>query len=151
AGLGVSVRAGHVSWMPPKETRIGMSTYALEAVFRPGSVAVVGASPRERSVGRAVVRNLRQAGFAGPVGLVNPKYRQIDGVPAVARLAELPFRPALGVVTTPAATVPGVIAEAVAVGARAAVVVSAGLGQGPGSLMEKVSAIARPAGLRIVG
>ena len=68
-----------------------MSTYALDAVFRPESVAVVGASPRERSVGRAVVRNLREAGFAGPVGLVNPKYRQIDGLPAVARLADLPF------------------------------------------------------------
>ena len=75
-----------------------MSTYALDAVFRPKSVAVVGASPRERSVGRAVVRNLREAGFAGPVGLVNPKHRQIDGVPAVARLADLPFKPELVVV-----------------------------------------------------
>ncbi len=128
-----------------------MSTYALEAVFRPASVAVVGASPRERSVGRAVVRNLREAGFAGPVGLVNPKYRQIDGIPAVARLADLPFRPELVVVSTPAATVPGVIAEAVAVGARAAVVVTAGLGQGPGSLLEQLEAVARPHGLRIVG
>ena len=54
-------------------------------------------------------------------------------------------------VTTPAATVPGVIAEAVAAGARAAVVVSAGLGQGPGSLLEKLRDIARPHGLRIVG
>ncbi|KAF1690144.1 bifunctional acetate--CoA ligase family protein/GNAT family N-acetyltransferase [Pseudoxanthomonas koreensis] len=128
-----------------------MSTYALEAVFRPKSVAVVGASPRERSVGRAVVRNLREAGFAGPVGLVNPKYRQIDGTPAVARLADLPFQPELVVISTPAATVPGVVAEAVAVGARAAVVVTAGLGQGPGSLLEKLRDIARPAGLRIVG
>ena len=128
-----------------------MSTYALDAVFRPTSVAVVGASPRERSVGRAVVRNLREAGFAGPVGLVNPKHRQIDGMPAVARLADLPFRPELVVVSTPAATVPGVIAEAVAVGARAAVVVTAGLGQGPGSLLEKLEAAARPHGLRIVG
>ncbi|HRF83325.1 MAG TPA: CoA-binding protein, partial [Pseudoxanthomonas sp.] len=114
-----------------------MSTYALDAVFRPKSVAVVGASPRERSVGRAVVRNLREAGFAGPVGLVNPKHRQIDGVPAVARLADLPFKPELVVVSTPAETVPGVIAEACRAGARVAVVVTAGLGQGPGSLLEK--------------
>ena len=128
-----------------------MSTYALDAVFRPRSVAVVGASPRERSVGRAVVRNLREAGFAGPVGLVNPRYRQIDGVAAVARLADLPFQPELVVVSTPADTVPGVIAEAVAAGARAAVVVTAGLGQGPGSLLEQLRDIARPHGLRIVG
>ncbi|MBN8224473.1 MAG: bifunctional acetate--CoA ligase family protein/GNAT family N-acetyltransferase [Xanthomonadales bacterium] len=128
-----------------------MSTYALDAVFRPKSVAVVGASPRERSVGRAVVRNLREAGFAGPVGLVNPKHRQIDGVPAVARLADLPFKPELVVVSTPAETVPGVIAEACRAGARAAVVVTAGLGQGPGSLLEKLRGIARPHGLRIIG
>ena len=128
-----------------------MSTYALDAVFRPKSVAVVGASTRERSVGRAVVRNLREAGFEGPVGLVNPKYRQIGGVPAVKRLADLPFKPELVVVSTPAVTVPGVIEEACRVGARAALVITAGLGQGPGSLLEKVREIARPHGLRIVG
>ncbi|WP_024867486.1 bifunctional acetate--CoA ligase family protein/GNAT family N-acetyltransferase [Pseudoxanthomonas suwonensis] len=128
-----------------------MSIYALESVFRPKSVAVVGASPRDRSVGRAVVRNLREAGFAGQVGLVNPKYRQIDGMPAVARLSDLPFKPELVVVSTPALTVPGVIAEAVRVGAKAAVVVSAGLGQGPGSLLERLRDEARPHGLRIVG
>ena len=128
-----------------------MSTYALDAVFRPESVAVVGASPRERSVGRAVVRNLRQAGFAGPVGLVNPKHRRIDGVAAVARLADLPFRPDLVVVSTPAETVPAVIAQACKAGARAAVVITAGLGQGPGSLLEQLREISRQHGLRIVG
>ncbi len=128
-----------------------MSTYALDAVFRPRSIAVVGASPRERSVGRAVVRNLREAGFAGQVGLVNPKHRQIDGVAAVARLTDLPFKPELVVVSTPADTVARVIGEAVAVGARAAVVITAGLGHGPGSLLEKLRDIARPHGLRIVG
>ena len=128
-----------------------MSTYALDAVFRPESVAVVGASPRERSVGRAVVRNLREAGFAGPVGLVNPKHRRIDGVAAVARLADLPFRPDLVVVSTPPETIPKVIAQACQAGARAAVVITAGLGQGPGSLLEQLREIARPHGLRIVG
>ncbi|KAF1687132.1 GNAT family N-acetyltransferase [Pseudoxanthomonas broegbernensis] len=128
-----------------------MSTYALEAVFRPRSVAVVGASPRERSVGRTVVRNLRQAGFAGPVGVVNPKYPRIEDIATVARLADLPFQPELVVVSTPAATVPDVIAEAIAVGARAAVVVTAGLGHGPGSLLERLRDIARPHGLRVVG
>src|SRR5690606_12241201 len=128
-----------------------MSIYALEAVFSPKSVAVVGASPRAGSVGRTVVQNLRQAGFAGQVGLVNPKYRRIEGVPAVGSLRQLPFSPELVVVTTPAETVPGVIAQAVEVGARAAVVVTAGLGQGPGSLLENLRNEARPHGLRIVG
>src|SRR5690606_41386292 len=98
-----------------------MSIYALEAVFAPKSVAVVGASPRPGSVARTVVHNLRQAGFAGAAGLVNPKHRQLEGVPAVASLRDLPFAPELVVLTTPAAPVPGAIARAVAGGARAAV------------------------------
>src|SRR5690606_37327031 len=128
-----------------------MSIYALESVFSPKSVAVVGASPRPGSVGRTVGENLRQAGFAGPVGLGNPQYRSIEGVPAVASLAQLPFAPELVVITTPAPTVPGVVAQAVAVGARAALVVTAGLGQGPGSLLQQLRDAARPHGLRIVG
>src|SRR3546814_11795480 len=56
-----------------------MSTYALGSVFSPTSVAVVGASPRERSLGRLVLRQLREGGFAGPVGLVNPNYREKIG------------------------------------------------------------------------
>lgn len=128
-----------------------MSTYALDAVFRPRSVALVGASPRERSVGRAILRNLRDAGFAGPLGVVNPRHASIEGVPSVARLAALPFRPDLVIVSSPARTVPDVIADAAGAGARAAIIVTAGLGQGPGSLLERVQATARARGLRIVG
>lgn len=128
-----------------------MSTYALDAVFRPRSLALVGASPRERSVGRAILRNLRDGGFAGPLGVVNPRYPQIDGVAAVARLADLGFVPELVVVSSPAATVPRVIGEAAAVGARAAIIVTAGLGHGPGSLLEEAQAAARARSLRIVG
>lgn len=128
-----------------------MSLYALDAVFRPRSVALVGASPRERSVGRAILRNLREAGFDGPMGVVNPRHASIEGVASVARLAALPFRPDLVVVSSPAETVPDVIADAAAVGARAAIIVTAGLGQGPGSRLAQVEAIARAHGLRIVG
>jgi len=51
-----------------------MSTYRLDKLFSPRSVAVVGASPRETSPGRAVLRNLRAAAFEGSIGLVNPRY-----------------------------------------------------------------------------
>src|SRR3546814_3053360 len=68
AAAGANV-AAHLAGSP-------MSTYALGSVFSPTSVAVVGASPRERSLGRLVLRQLREGGFAGPVGLVNPNYRE---------------------------------------------------------------------------
>jgi acetyltransferase len=57
-----------------------MSTYRLENLFAPRSVALVGTSPRERSVGRMILRNLREAGFAGAIELVNPKYSEIEGI-----------------------------------------------------------------------
>ena len=128
-----------------------MSIYALDAVFHPGAVALVGASPRERSVGRTILRNLRDAGFAGPLGVVNPRHAFIEGMATVARLDALPFRPDLVVVSSPPATIPEVIAEAAAAGARAAIIVTAGLGQGSGSLLERVEAVARSHGVRIVG
>src|SRR5262245_18865612 len=60
-----------------------MSTYRLDKLFSPRSVAVVGASPRETSPGRAVLRNLASAGFEGSVSLVNPHYGEIEGIKAV--------------------------------------------------------------------
>ncbi len=60
---------------------------SLEKLFNPRSVALVGASPREGSLGLAVLENLRQAGFPGPIRLVNPKYRDIHGGRRFARIA----------------------------------------------------------------
>jgi len=60
-----------------------MSTYRLDKLFSPRSIAIVGASPRQTSPGRAVLRNIRQAAFAGPVDLVNPHYGEIEGFKAV--------------------------------------------------------------------
>ncbi|MDI9240267.1 bifunctional acetate--CoA ligase family protein/GNAT family N-acetyltransferase [Lysobacter sp. LF1] len=128
-----------------------MSTYSLQSIFNPASVAVVGGSPRERSIARAVLHNLQAGGFSGPIGLVNPRHREIEGVAAVARLADLAFRPELVVIATPAPMVP-VHAEAAAdAGASAVVVLSTGLGSGEGSFAEQLQAIARARGLRVIG
>ena len=97
-----------------------MSTYRLDKLFEPRSVALVGASPREGSLGRMVLRNLREAGFAGPLQLVNPKHREIDGLPCVPRLEDLREAPDLIVVTTPPAASPGIIASAGRKGVSAA-------------------------------
>lgn len=88
-----------------------MSQRNLERLFRPRSIAVVGASNRPRSVGATVMRNLLQGGFGGAVLPVNPKFDTVAGVPAFRSLASLPDTPDLAVVCTPAAAVPDVIAE----------------------------------------
>jgi acetyltransferase len=70
-----------------------MSTYRLDKLVAPCSLAVVGASPRETSVGRHVVANIIAAGFAGPAHVVNPNYGDIEGISTVKSTTPSPGRP----------------------------------------------------------
>ena len=70
-----------------------MSTYRLGKLFCPRSVAIVGASPREGSLGRSIARNLRAGRFGGPLHIVNPNYEYIDGlstINSVEAIAKVP-------------------------------------------------------------
>jgi acetyltransferase len=133
------------------ERRAFMSTYRLDRLFAPKSVAVVGASPRERSVGRSILRNLLDGQFTGSIHLVNPAYDEIEGLRTVDNLKELPSPPDLVVISVPPPAVPAVIADAAEMGACAAVIITAGLGRGPGSLAETIEKTAHRSGLRLVG
>jgi predicted CoA-binding protein len=128
-----------------------MSTYRLDKLFSPRSVAVVGASPRETSPGRAVLRNLRSAGFKGSVSLVNPHYGEIEGIKALKTIQELPQGPDLLVIATPPKSVPGIVAAAGEKGVATAIIITAGLGHGEGSLADACEQAARATGLRLVG
>src|SRR3954469_20737802 len=99
-----------------------MSTYRLDRVLAPRSIALIGASPRPASLGAAILNNIRVAGFEGPVGLVNARYAEIGGVPTCSSLAKLSFVPDLIVVTAPAATIPDLISEAGQLGVAGAVI-----------------------------
>lgn len=128
-----------------------MSTYRLQSVFRPRSVAIVGGSPQLRSAGRAVMRNLREGGFTGQLGWVNARHPMIDGIATVRKLSQLDWVPDLIVVTAPAKLVPGIVAEAAALGVGAAVIMTAGLDAGDGTLARQVERAAREHGMRILG
>jgi acetyltransferase len=128
-----------------------MSHYRLSSLLAPRSVALVGASPRPNSLGRAILNNIRAAQFAGQLGVVNPRHPDIGGTPAVKKLADLGFVPDLIVITAPARTVPAIIAEAGELGVAGAVIISSGLGRGVGSYAEAANKIARKHGLRLVG
>ena len=128
-----------------------MSTYRLKNLLAPRSLALVGASPRQGSVGGSILRNIRNAKFKGEFGLVNSQYAEIDGVATVGSLNQLPFVPELVVITTPPATVAGLIEEAGKLGAAGAVIIPAGLGHGEGSLAEAAERAARKYGMRLIG
>jgi acetyltransferase len=128
-----------------------MSTYRLNNLLAPRSVALVGASPRPGSVGHAIIRNIRTARFKGEFGVVNPRHRDIDGFATVSSLAKLPFVPELVVITAPASAVPGIIDEAGKLGTAGALIITAGLGHGAGSLAEAANRTARASGMRLIG
>ena len=132
-----------------------MSVRHLDHLFQPRSVAVIGASDREHSLGATLMHNLLAGGYAGPVWPVNPKHAVVAGQRAYAGVADLPEAPGLAVICTPAATVPGLITELGQRGTRAAVVISAGLSASaaPGgpSLRQAMLDAARPHLLRILG
>jgi acetyltransferase len=128
-----------------------MSTYRLDRLFSPKSIAVVGASPRPTSPGRAVLHNLRSAGFKGPIHLINPHYDEIEGIRSTRSLDQLPDAPDLIVIGAPPPAVPAIVAAAGEKSTAAGIIITAGLGHGPGSLAESCEAAARAKGLRLVG
>jgi acetyltransferase len=128
-----------------------MSTYRLKNLLSPSSVALIGASPRQTSVGRAIVGNIHKAKFKGEFGLVNSHYAEIDGVATVGSIGQLPFVPELVVITTPAAAIPDLIGEAGARGAAGALIITSGLGHGAGSLAEAAERAAQKHGMRLIG
>jgi acetyltransferase len=112
-----------------------MSTYRLDQLFAPKSVALIGASPRASSVGRAILRNLRA--FRGPIHLINPHYDAIEGVQAVRSIDRLRDAPDVVVIAAPAQSVPAIVSAAGEKGVAAAIVVTSGLGHGPNSLADE--------------
>jgi acetyltransferase len=131
-----------------------MSIRNFERLFRPRSVALIGASARPGSVGAVIARNLLRAGFAGDLLLVNPHLTAIDSVPVHRDISSLPHPPDLAVIATPPDTVPGIVAELGARGTRAAIVITAGfgeLGEHGRGLQRAMLDAARPYLLRLIG
>ncbi len=128
-----------------------MSTYRLDRLIAPRSLAVVGASPRDASVGRHVIANILAAGFSGPLHVVNPNHPEIEGQATVKSLDAIAGPIDVAVITVPPAAVPETVAAAAAKGAAAAIIITAGLGHGAGSLAAAAEQAARATGMRLIG
>jgi acyl-CoA synthetase (NDP forming) len=117
----------------------------LSSFFNPASVAVVGAGDDPAKLRGKLFRLALDSGYAGPVYPVHPKAETIQGRPAFASLAHIPGGAELVLIATPGATVPGVIREAVAAGAKAAVILSSGVD------MDELTDAIGDSGLRYMG
>lgn len=125
---------------------------SLASFFQPLSIALVGATERAGSVGRAIWDNLRS--FSGPVFPVNAKHAEVCGERCYPNIAALPQVPELVILVTPAATVPELVLEAGSAGVKAVVVISAGFketGAEGAALEARVHAAAAQHGVRLIG
>jgi acetyltransferase len=125
---------------------------SFEALFNPKTVAVIGATDKEGSVGLAIMQNLKV--FNGRVFPINPKRDEVLGLPAYPSIAAVPRKVDLAVIVTPAPTVPGIIGECIKADVKSALIISAGFKEvGPAgvALEQQILAQAREAHMRIVG
>src|SRR5579884_3518960 len=128
--------------------------HPLDVFFSPKTVALVGATENEGSVGRTILRNLIGSPFGGVVFPINPKRASVLGIKAYPNVASVPEPVDLAVVATPAKSVPEVIRECVEAGVRGAIIISAGFkeaGAAGAELERQILAEARRGKMRIIG
>lgn len=131
-----------------------MSRARIAAVFKPSSIALVGASDRPGTLGDLIRRNLEATGFKGRVEYVNPAYEEIAGRPAFRSVRDLPQPTDLAIIVTPAATIPNIITDCGEAGIHGAIIVSAGFRDGDETgreLEAEVKRRARRHGVRFLG
>ena len=131
-----------------------METRSLDVIFAPKTVALIGATEKQGSVGRTILWNLLSSPFGGTVYPINPNRPNVLGIKAYKNIKDVPEQVDLAVIVTPAPTVPDVIAGCVDAGVRGAIVISAGFKEigAPGAELERqVLEHARRGRMRIIG
>ncbi|MGN6650555.1 acetate--CoA ligase family protein, partial [Trinickia sp.] len=128
-----------------------MTVRNLDRLFRPTSIAVVGASVRAESVGAKVWRRVRAGGFEGPVWPVNPKYAELDGCTVFSDVADLLEAPCVALICTPSHTWPDIVGKLGRLGTRAAIIVSDTKRGAKSASLARALEAAKPYLLRIVG
>ncbi len=128
--------------------------HPLDAIFSPRTVAVIGASERPSSIGRAVLWSLLSTPFDGTVYPISDKRSSVLGIKAYRSLSDVPERIDLAVIVTPAPAVPAITAECVAAGVPGIIVISAGFkehGEEGKRLEQEILSIIHGSETRLIG
>jgi acyl-CoA synthetase (NDP forming) len=129
-------------------------TEQLRPIFKPASIAILGASDRPGKWGYVMVQRPLNTGFSGPIYPVNPNNRDIFGLTTYPSITDIPHNVDLAVIVAPAATTPMLMRECVAKHVKGAVVISAGFaeaGKKGAALQDELVNIARQGRIRFVG
>jgi len=127
---------------------------SFENFFSPKSVAIVGASQKEGKVGYEILKGMIEAGFDGNIFPINPKAESIQGLKCYGDLESIGQTPDLVIIIVPAKVVPGIMQQCAKVGVKAVIIITAGfkeVGEQGRELEQKISQIARQAGIRMIG
>ncbi len=103
-----------------------MSIYNLDKIFNPASVAVVGASEREHTVGYALLNNIIEGGYPGKLYPINPGHREMCGLATYPSIKDVGEHVDLVVIATPISTIPAIIKESAEAEVQGAIIISAG-------------------------
>src|SRR5579872_6555313 len=139
---------------PTKKRTHHQRNQPLDVFFSPKTVAVIGATENQNSVGRTLLWNLVTSPFGGTVYPVNPKRPSVLGVKAYPSISAIPEEVDLAVIVTPPPSIPGIIRECGEAGVRAAIVISAGfkeIGPEGAALERELLEAAQAADIRIIG
>jgi len=126
----------------------------LDFIFRPSSIAVIGASEDERKIGHVVFRNLVKQGFKGKVYPVNPKRKEILGIKCYPSIKDIPDKIDLAIIVIPARGVPSVVKDCAEHGVKGLVVITAGfreIGEEGLKLEKEIVKLVRSANIKMVG
>jgi acyl-CoA synthetase (NDP forming)/RimJ/RimL family protein N-acetyltransferase len=127
---------------------------SIERIFRARSIAVIGASRRQDSIGQAMVRNLVLGNFSGSVYAVNSQAEAVSGLPAYKTVQDIPGEVDIAIVAVPAESVNDVVLDCAAKGVHGLIVISAGFAEeGPEGRQRQraLLGLSRSYGLRLIG
>ncbi|MFX1491923.1 MAG: acetate--CoA ligase alpha subunit, partial [Promethearchaeota archaeon] len=131
-----------------------MVTINLDKIFHPKTIAIIGASNEEGSVGQILMKNLTMNGFEGKVVPVNIRRKEVMGKKAYQSVSEIPESIDLAIIATPANTVPSIVEECGKAGIKGLIIISAGfreIGQEGLALEKQLIALKNKYNLRIIG
>lgn len=126
----------------------------LNKIFQPKTIAAIGATNREGTVGYALIENLMEGGFEGKVYPVNLQHREIQGLAAYRHVGDIPDKIDLAIIATPAKTVPGIVEECGQAGVGGLLIISAGFkeaGEEGNRMFEEILQISHRYNMRVIG
>ncbi len=131
-----------------------MTDDKLDKIFNPKTIAIIGATSREGSVGHALMKNLMGSGFKGIVFPINHKRESVMGIKAYPSLKKVPDKVDLAIIVTPAKTVPSIVDECGRAGVGGLVIITAGfkeIGKAGEVMYQQIKDTAKSYGMRIIG